>query len=277
MRRRAIIGFLLIVLLLPIAYLGTSHYKPDFVVRYTNVNAEEIIDLGVEYTFLDGFESRPISNSFCYVDFGTAEDYRRYRNSSRNENPPEFIVEPRPERPGEYFVKPRDPKRLEIQYQRIDFAHQRGFLGVLFDNVGTIYEYRLEKNASLADLVLEAFENVTAYVHSLGMLAIANVASIELIYKLSFVDGILREDVYFYEGHRVSDERNVTALLEALEYAKSRGQRVFVIEYVESYSDFRFVLSKLSQFYLFVIDSPYEYDHMPKRYEESKLELLLGI
>ena len=147
---------------------------------------------------------------------------------------------------------------------------------MIFDNVGTIYEYRLERNETLADLVLEALENVTAYVHNLGMLAIANIASIELIYKVPFLDGILREDVYFYEGHRVTDERNVTALLEALEYAKSRGQRVFVVEYVTNYNDFRFVLSRLSDFYLFVIDNPYLYDGIPKRYKESKLELLLG-
>ena len=276
MKRKRLFALVMVLLITPLIYLGTYYYKPDFVVWYTNVDPSELSSLSVEIAFLDGFESPPIApKSFCYVDFGTAEDYRRYRNSSRYQDPPDFIVEPRPERPHEYFVKPWDKERLRIMYERIDLAKSRGFYGVILDNAGTIYEYRKERNETSALLVVNALYNVTQYAHSLGLKVVANVASLELLYNVTFLDGVFREDVYFYEGRRVSDEREVERLLEALYWVKDKGLEVFVTEYVTSYRDFEFVLDRLSDFMLFVTDEPYTYDHVPVRYKEPRLYLIV--
>ena len=252
----------ILALIVPFPVLYSSHFSPDFVVRYVNVDPNAVKN--VEFAFLEGFESPPIApKSFCYVDFATAEDYRRYRNSSRYENPPSFLGNVTPRNEHQYFVKVRDPGRLRIMYERIDLAKSRGFYGVFLD-LADYYVYRLDEYPDAYERFVYAIENVTVYAHSIGLKVVVNIGSaLRYAYDLN-VDGILREVVYFYMGEPV-DEEYVSVVLEALYAAKSRGLWVFVVDEAANLEGFMYAYSHLRDFYTFITDG--DYDHMPRRYE----------
>ena len=236
-RTPAIILIALILLVnIPGTLCLTCIPRPDVIIWYDDVVVEEVLEVAplMVMVDLDDVGSHDVKmlhsrnvKAIAYISLGTAEEWRSYWRDEWRVNPPTWMDGPLPNWPGEYMVRYWQRGWLEIVAGRIGEAVEKGFDGIILDNVDVymLLGEPLEKPLQALRWIRERY----------GGLIYVNIgAALELLYLDVFpelVDGVLREEVWFtYGGVRVDEGETLEALL-ALTHFKENGGDVIVLDY----------------------------------------------
>jgi len=155
----------------------------------------------------------------AYVNFGMAENWRSYWNPEWLRNPPQWLGPEDPKWRGEYLVRFWNPEWLEIVKKSIRDFLDRGFSGVMLDNIDVcIYWGRCSVLPEVFREIREEMR-ISLYVN-LG-------EAWEVVYLEGFVknvDGVIVEEAL------TRGEENI---IQALNYVAEKGKDVVLIEYAK--------------------------------------------
>ncbi len=186
-----------------------------------------------------------------YLSVGEAESYRSYFGSTWLEEPPTFMAESNPEWPNNYKVKYWDPDWKGIIFDYIDEIIAAEFDGLYLDIIDAFYYweetapradefYRLEMVSFVQEMRAHADAQLAATGGGDDFVIIGqnSEALTEYAAFLETVDGVAKEDLYFYyENEQPQDfapksDASRTRNMEELERAEAAGVEVMVVEYV---------------------------------------------
>jgi len=188
-----------------------------------------------------------------YLSIGEAETYRDYWKTGWQSNPPAWLAEENPEWEGNIKVAYWDPGWQEIVFAMVDAIVDAGFDGLYLDIVDAFWYWEDRDphaaNGLYRDRMVDFVASIRA--HAEARLAETGRAGVEFAIigqnaeelaedpdYLAAVDGIGKEDLYFYYPNgKVGRFDTVPAgwlkgSQELLEQAEAAGVETFVIEYV---------------------------------------------
>lgn len=186
-----------------------------------------------------------------YLSVGEAENYRPYWQTSWDDIPPDFLAESNPEWPNNFKVKYWDDAWKSIVFDYIDEIVSQGFNGLYLDIVDAFYYweevaprtddfYRQEMVSFVQEIDAHADAQLAAMGDTRDFVVIGQngEALAEYGAYLEAIDGIAKEDLYFYyENGRPQDfapksDASRARNKEELERAEAAGVEVMVVEYI---------------------------------------------
>lgn len=200
----------------------------------------------------------------AYLSVGEAEPYRWYWQSSwdadKDGRPdpgaPSWLAFSNPMW-GSYRVRYWEPGWKEILIQYIDQILEADYDGIALDTVDVYVLFEQERPSAERDMV-ELISELVRYVREVRgkrdfiFITIGGEALHKYPEHLRNMNGILRENVWFFNGERLPAEQS-EALLRDLRRWKEAGKLVLVIEYVDDQkADEVFELAKREGFVPYV-------------------------
>ena len=225
-----------ILLMLPQTFCLTCILRPEVIIWYTNVNVDTLVNIspGMALIDLDEVDSDDVEKLhkagviiLAYISLGTAEEWREYWRSEWLLDPPSWMGPPLPGWPGEYMVEFWSLEWLSIVRVRLEEAGVKGFDGVILDNVD-VYQMLGEPGEKALRALRWIRENYD------GLIYVNIGGALELLYldELGeYVDGVLREEVWFTYGGRRVPEQETSQAVRALSYFMENGGDVIVLDY----------------------------------------------
>ncbi len=189
-----------------------------FLLWYTNVTSLQ--SLHYAYLITDPSTNVTGANVFAYLDVGHAESWRDYW-SRLNKT---LVVSPVGEWEGEYYVKFWDPQWREIMVEEIKKFAERGFGGLMFDNLDACLNVTSINPNACKDMIY-LVNNLTEVANSYGLKVIVNLGAVPWMGLNVTAWGVLREETLC-----PLDEEAYYYLLKARE----SGKIVVDVEYNQS-------------------------------------------
>ncbi len=196
------------------------------------------------YTNITYMKSSGIYEKYllAYISIGEAEDYRFYWNDAWDANydgipdpsAPDWLNMSNPEWKGNYKVEYWNEDWQDIVYEYLDRIISVGFDGIYMDIIDA-YEY-FEDNIPHSDwLMIDFVGNISSYVKSSGgtdfFVFVQNGdALLSNSTYLSYIDGIGREDLFYYDDSKTSDFWRIEGISN-LNYALNVNKTVLIIDY----------------------------------------------
>lgn len=176
----------------------------------------------------------------AYFSAGEAEDFRYYWKPEWKNKKPGWVYRADKDWKGDYIVKYWDKDWQRIIYGSSDSLIDRildaGFDGVSIDRVDAYYYFgdTEERRVQMIDLV----KRISSYMRAKNpnVLILAQNAE-ELLDKKDYIEAIdatVKEDLVFGITHRETANPNgdITHSTKLLDDSKTKGKRVFVVEYL---------------------------------------------
>ncbi len=186
-----------------------------------------------------------------YLSIGEAEEYRTYWQQNWTDNPPAFLAEPNPEWQDNYKVAYWDPAWKKIVFDQIDVMVENGFNGLYLDIIDA-YGYWQQRNPEMGawyrQQMITFVGEIRAHAHA-KLAEMGSDRTFAIIGQngedlaaypeyLSVVDGIGKEDLYYYYPNGAPDSFTpvpngwLSGSQALLEQAHAAGVEVFVVEYI---------------------------------------------
>jgi cysteinyl-tRNA synthetase, unknown class len=186
----------------------------------------------------------------CYLSIGEAEDYRFYWSKDWRPDPspphwkgnPSFLGPENPDWEGNYIVNYSDRVWKQIVFEYLDRIISQGFDGVYLDIVDGYQNFKNDKYREKPSR--EDMENFVIEISRYGKskkpgfrIFVQNAEELVLLPDsktlnrtyLNAVDGIGREDTFYYRGIRKPE--TIERITQHLDKFKSAGKVVFTIDY----------------------------------------------
>lgn len=176
----------------------------------------------------------------CYFSAGEAEDFRYYWKPEWNKSRPGWVHKADKDWKGDFIVKYWEPAWQKIIYgtpdSLIDRIMDAGFDGVSIDRVDAYYYFgdTDDRRKQMIDLV----KRISAYMRGKNpnVIVLAQNAE-ELLDKPDYVEAIdatVKEDLIFGISHKEigNPAGDITHSTKLLDDSKTKGKRVFVVEYL---------------------------------------------
>jgi cysteinyl-tRNA synthetase, unknown class len=176
----------------------------------------------------------------CYFSAGEAEDFRYYWKPEWNKNKPGWVFKADKDWKGDFIVKYWEPAWQKIIYgtpdSLIDRIMDAGFDGVSIDRVDAYYYFgdTEDRRKQMIDLV----KRISTYMRAKNPNAIVLAQNAEeLLDKPDYVEAIdatVKEDLIYGISHKEigNPSGDITHSTKLLDDSKSKGKRVFVVEYL---------------------------------------------
>jgi cysteinyl-tRNA synthetase len=179
--------------------------------------------------------------AIAYLSIGEAENWRDYWKSCCASGSPSWLTTRTQGWAGNYVVKFWEPGWKAIISQRVREIFAKGYDGIYIDRIDT-YERISPPGGSSRAAMIQLVREIASQAHSLkGDAAIMVQNGEELLDSDSFVsaiDAIAKEDLFHGVNHdgRRNPASMVSGSLQLLNKAKSRGKKIFVVEYLSGSS-----------------------------------------
>lgn len=220
------------------------------------VEAEELDEVWVRYLHQRGVEV------IAYVNFGMAEEWRKYWREEWENEPPPWMGPESGEWGGEHLVMFWEDEWLRIIEEIIGELVENGYDGILLDNID-VCEYWSMRGYDGINLLLASLKRVREGFE--GKLYANLGTAIQLVYENEFqsiVDGVMREEVWFsYRG--AVDEEEREEVLKALIYFKKLGKDVIIVDYTDEPSQIQYILERCDELGFRCFVGSRELDELP--------------
>ena len=192
-----------------------------------------------------------------YLSIGEAEEYRSYWTDEWTAHNPDFVYKENPEWPGNYKVKYWHPDWQNIIYSQLTKIIENGYDGAYLDIVDA-YKYFEDKGITdAAEMMVDFIAGLSDHSKSINSEFLIIPQNAELLLDdpkyFDIIDGIGKEELYFYEGRRQS-EHNIKLSSYYLDKVKRAGKEVFIISYVDDAEKIQEVIRKAEEnnYYYFI-------------------------
>ncbi len=215
-----------------------------FVYQLQNARYEKLFDIKANLLIVDPDDASFSRNKLeqltekkivlAYLSVGEAEDYRDYWRSYWKRDDPEWLHAENPEWKGNYKVKYWFPEWQRIIEQYIAEIMIQGYSGLYLDVIEAYeyWEYKHEPNAR--QLMIDFVKKIKLFVQEINSSTLVFVQNGEELFSddsyLKTIDGIGREDVWFDDDARVSEDE-LEKVLSYLDLVRSANKTVLIIDY----------------------------------------------
>jgi len=220
-------------------------YMPTlFVYQLQNARYEKLFDMKADLLIVDPDDASFSHNKLeqltekktvlAYLSIGEAEDYRDYWRSYWKRGDPEWLHAENPDWKGNYKVKYWFPEWQRIIEQYIAEIMIQGYSGLYLDVIDAYEYWEYQHEPNTRQLMIDFVKKIKLLVQEINPAALVFVQNGEELFSddsyLKTIDGIGREDVWFDDDARVSEDETEKVLLY-LDLARSANKSVLIIDY----------------------------------------------
>jgi cysteinyl-tRNA synthetase, unknown class len=193
---------------------------------------------------VDSMKAKPDGSRrvvIAYFSAGEAENFRYYWQAGWNRNPPEWIYRPSKEWKGDFTVRYWFPAWQKIVFGSpdalIDRILEAGFDGVMIDRTDAYYYFgdTAEHRKYMVQFVKKMSDYMRAKNPNVAIIAQNAEELLEHKDYFDSIDAVLKEDLVYGIRHNETrnDKEEVRHSGDLLDNAKTKGKKIFTVEYLK--------------------------------------------